>query len=228
MSFLLRILLFPITIIYWMVTALRNHLFDINYSRSFQFEPHVINIGNLSVGGSGKTPTVEYLIRLLKDKYVLATLSRGYRRTTKGFRLADQNDNYLSIGDEPFQYYSKFGHQVSVAVGEDRALAIPSILLERDNTQVILLDDAYQHRTVKPDLNILLTEFKKPFTSDYVLPSGRLRESRNGARRADIVLVTKCPEYVDASVQERLAQEIRKYSGPEVPVFFTRIRSAQY
>lgn len=135
-----------------------------------------INVGNLSVGGTGKTPMVEYLVRLLKPTYALATLSRGYKRKSKGFQIANSDSTAINIGDEPYQFYSKFGKEVVVAVGEERALAIPRILMEHPETQTILLDDAYQHRTVNPDLNILLTRYDNPFFKDFVLPSGMLRE----------------------------------------------------
>jgi len=223
MNFFTKVLLSPFPLIYGGITSLRNHLFDIGYKRSFIFEIPVISVGNLSVGGSGKTPTVEYLIRMLKDRYRLATLSRGYGRRTRGFRLASNEDDFRTIGDEPFQYFYKFGEEVSVAVGEERALAIPEILYHKEETEVILLDDAYQHRTVLPSVNILLTDYNRPFFSDSVLPVGRLRESRKGAKRADIVLVTKCPHTIDEGVMEKIIISIRKYSKTEVPVFFTRV-----
>ena len=219
----LRILLFPFALIYGAITGLRNHLYNIEYSKSFRFETPVISVGNLSVGGSGKTPTVEYLVRLLKDRYRLATLSRGYGRSTKGFRIANESDDYKTIGDEPFQYYTKFGNEVVVSVGEERALAIPNILHERDKVQVILLDDAYQHRAVDPHFNILITDFDQPFYKDYIMPSGRLRESRNGARRADAIIVSKCPANLDESDEQSIIAEIRAYSQADCPIFFTRI-----
>lgn len=203
----LGILLFPFTLIYDLVTRFRNYLYNSGYKRSFEFEANVIAVGNLSVGGTGKSPMVEYLIRLLNHKKVV-TLSRGYGRATRGFRLAGNDDSPKTIGDEPYQFFNKFKN-IHVAVGEQRAVAIPFILAELPETEVILLDDAFQHRPVKPSLNILLTDYNKPFFKDYILPSGRLRESRRGAKRADMIVVTKCPEQVDFEYYEG---QIRKYN----------------
>lgn len=227
MNILIKALLFPFSLIYGAITALRNHLYTIGYKHSFKFQTQVISVGNLNVGGSGKTPTVEYLIRLLKDDYRLATLSRGYGRKSRGFRLASGEDDFRSIGDEPFQYFTKFGDEVTVAVGEDRALAIPEILYHREDTQVILLDDAYQHRSVVPSVNILLTAFQRPFYNDVLLPAGRLRESREGANRAGIILVTKCPISISEAEMKAMTESIRKYSAEDCSVFFTRIRYGQ-
>ena len=215
------ILLYPFTVFYDLVTRFRNHLYDIEYKRSFQFETNVIGVGNLTVGGTGKTPMVEYLIRLLDDKYRIATLSRGYGRKTRGFHIAGSQDSATTLGDEPMQFHLKFKNKVRVAVGEERADAIPNILFEFPDNQVIILDDAYQHRPVRPDLNILLTDYYRPFFRDYVLPSGRLREARKGARRADIIVVTKCPPSVDTQAWE---ESIRSYASPGVLIAFSAIR----
>lgn len=214
----LGILLFPFTLLYDVITRFRNHLYDTGYKRSFSFETKIIAVGNLSVGGTGKTPLVEYIIRLLKDKRIV-TLSRGYGRKTSGFRLAENSDSPKTIGDEPYQFFCKF-KDIAVAVGEERALAIPFILAELPETEVILLDDAYQHRQVNPNLNILLTDYNKPFYNDYVLPSGRLRESRKGASRADVVVVTKCPEKVNYNVVEETIRNYNKHAH----VAFSTIR----
>ncbi len=199
MSFL-KVLLWPFTILYNLVTRVRNYLFDIGQKPSFKFDSVVISVGNLNVGGSGKTPMVEYLVRLLGTRYKVAILSRGFGRKTHGFRIASDDDNATTLGDEPYQYYLKFGKNVSVCVGEERALAIPTILNERPSTQIILLDDAFQHRTVVPQFSILLTEFSRPFYSDFVLPFGRLREARSGADRADAIIVTKCSPIYFSSI----------------------------
>jgi tetraacyldisaccharide 4'-kinase len=220
---LLKILLLPLSLIYLLLTKFRNHLFDIGYSRSFSFETLVINVGNLRVGGTGKTPHVEYLIRLLKDQFKIATLSRGYGRKTKGFFLADKNSTAKMIGDEPLQFFTKFAKDIVVSVGEERALAIPTILFEKPETQVIILDDAYQHRTVTPNFNILLSDYNHPFYEDIVLPAGRLRESRNGAKRANAVIVTKCPDDLLGEQKQDIKNKIRKYAEG-APVFFTGIR----
>ncbi|MEQ8576499.1 MAG: tetraacyldisaccharide 4'-kinase, partial [Fulvivirga sp.] len=161
----LGVLLLPFTFIYNSVTRFRNYLFDIGFKRSFEFDANVIGVGNLSVGGTGKSPMVEYLIKLLADNYKISTLSRGYGRKTRGFRIANANDSASSIGDEPYQFYNKFKN-VNVTVGEERAVAIPHILAELE-PDVILMDDAFQHRYVKPGLNIMLTDYSRPFYSDF-------------------------------------------------------------
>lgn len=221
---MLKIVLFPFSTLYDLVTRVRNYLYDIGKRPSIQFEANVISVGNLTVGGTGKTPHIEYLIRLLKDQYKVATLSRGYGRKTKGFRLADEKSSAATLGDEPFQYYRKFGHDIAVAVGEERAVAIPVILYERPATRVILLDDAYQHRAVRPLMNILLSDYNRPFYKDYLLPSGRLRESRTGAKRADALIVSKCPDNLEYKDQEEIVQNILPYIKKDTPVFFTGIR----
>lgn len=219
---LLRILLFPIACIYDLVTRIRNHLYDQGLKPSVKFDIPVVAVGNLTVGGTGKTPMIEHLIRLLQNEYKVATLSRGYGRKTKGIRIAKTSESASTIGDEPFQFYTKFGNRITVGVGEERALAIPTILQEHPEINVILLDDAFQHRKVSPSLSILLSDYNGPFYRDYVLPTGRLRESRQGAKRADAVVVTKCP--VDISDDEMMVIEnsIKKYTAK--PLFFTCIR----
>ena len=219
---ILRFLLFPFAILYNLVTGLRNRLYDRALKPSIKFDLPVIGIGNLAAGGTGKTPLTEYLIRLLARNYRVATLSRGYGRSTKGFRMAQPMDSALTIGDEPFQFFVKFGDRVKVAVGEERALAITNILHLHPKTQVILLDDAFQHRSVIPSLSILLTDYHRPFYEDFLLPAGRLRESRSGAGRADIVIVTKCPQEITDEEMIEIEKSIRAFV--ERPVFFTHIR----
>ncbi len=187
-----QLLLYPFAILYDLVTRFRNHLYNIEYKKSFQFETPVISVGNLSVGGTGKTPMISYLIDYFLSKgRTVATLSRGYGRKTKGFRVCTMGDSPETVGDEPFTYYETYGDQILVAVGEDRALAIPFILAEQPETDVILLDDAYQHRSVIPAFSILLTTKQRPFWKDHILPSGLLRESGAGASRSDAIIVTK-------------------------------------
>lgn len=214
----LKFIFWPFAALYNLVMRLRNHLYDIGQKRSFSFETVVISVGNLTVGGTGKTPMIEYLVRLLKKKYKLAILSRGYGRHTKGFRLATAADDADTIGDEPYQYYLKFGEEVLVAVGEERASAIPTLLNEELPPQIVLLDDAFQHRSVVPQLSILLTEYARPFYRDHLMPFGRLREARVGAARADAIVVTKC----DGSVESRMEidHKIKAYAGDK-PVFFS-------
>ncbi|MDH5250221.1 MAG: tetraacyldisaccharide 4'-kinase [Cyclobacteriaceae bacterium] len=219
---ILQILFYPFAMLYNLVTGIRNRMYDLGLRPSIKFDVPVVAVGNLTVGGTGKTPLTEYLIRLLAMDYKVATLSRGYGRKTKGFRMADSSDNADTIGDEPFQMYQKFGSSTSVAVGEDRAFAIPNILQAHPETDVILMDDAYQHRSVSPYLNILLSDYHRPFYEDHLLPAGRLRESRNSANRADVVVVTKCPSTLTDEAMIAIEKSIRVYV--EKPVFFSRIR----
>lgn len=219
----MKVPLYPLSLLYDGITRGRNRLYDRGWFHSFAFDPMLISVGNLSVGGTGKTPMVEYLLRLLQPQYALATLSRGYGRKTKGFRLAGPEDSALSLGDEPFQYYRKWKSLVPVAVGEDRAMAITQLLEAHPELNLILLDDAYQHRRVRPDLNILLTTYDRPFWTDKLLPLGRLRENRKGARRAHALVVTKCPESIAEKEKAALMQKAAKYLSPGVPVFFSSI-----
>lgn len=217
----LRFLLFPFAVLWNVITGIRNRLYDLGFKPSVTFDVPVISVGNLAVGGTGKTPLVEHLIRLLRPQYRVATLSRGYGRKTKGFRMARLGDDASTLGDEPFQIYRKFRDEALVSVGEDRALAISMLANEVDDLQVVLLDDAYQHRPVRPSFSILLTDYARPFYNDLLMPAGRLRESRRGAQRADLVVVTKCPEELGDDEMMRIEQQIRKYC--DKPVFFAGI-----
>jgi len=183
----------------------------------------VIAAGNLSAGGTGKSPMTEYLIRLLHAKYSLATLSRGYKRKTKGFLIADAYTGVDEIGDEPYQMYLKYNKVAKIAVGEERSIAIPNILLEYPETQVIIMDDGFQHRTVKPDLSILLTDYNHLFYQDHLLPWGRLREIKAGAKRAHAIVVTKCPANFNDKEVNTITENIRRYAGSSMPVHFSRI-----
>ena len=223
---LLRILLFPLAILYDGVTRVRNHLFNIGHRRSFRFEVPVIGVGNLTVGGAGKTPMIEYLIRLLATKNNISILSRGYGRVTRGLRFANNNETARTFGDEPLQLFKSYKDKVNVVVCEDRAFAIPHILQEFPQTNLILMDDAFQHRSVNPEMNILLTEYASPFYTDYVMPSGKLREARVGASRADVIIVTKCPAEISDSEMEEMTLAIQKRAGKK-QVFFTSIKYGQ-
>ncbi len=218
-----QIVLLPLTWLYGLAVRLRNYLYDIGYSRSFNYDIMVILVGNLRAGGTGKSPMVEYLIRLLQERYTLAVLSRGYKRQTKGFRLASPGMGARDLGDEAYQMYLKYGKKVRIAVGEERTLAIPTILLEHPETQVILMDDGYQHRAVRADLNILLTSYQQPFYEDYLLPAGRLREPRKAVRRAQMVVVTKCLPTISASERQQITERINAYTRGSIPVFFATI-----
>jgi tetraacyldisaccharide 4'-kinase len=219
-----HILTAPPAALYSSIMRFRNHLYDIGNKPEIHFELPVISVGNLSVGGTGKTPMTEYLIHLLMPQKKIAVLSRGYGRQTKGFILADARATAATIGDEPMQYFSKFGDSVTVAVGEDRVAAVPEILFAHPETEIIILDDAYQHRKIGRNLNLLLTEYSRPFYDDFVIPRGRLRESRSGAMRADAVVVTKCPEAITAEDRSRFIIAIHRYTKTETPVFFTKVQ----
>ncbi|TAG01225.1 MAG: tetraacyldisaccharide 4'-kinase [Cytophagia bacterium] len=222
---LLKILLLPFSFLYQCITDVRNYMYDKNYRKSFRFNLPVINVGNLTVGGTGKTPHVEYLLRLLLNKNIkIGTLSRGYGRKTKGFILADETATAEQIGDEPLQFYHQFKDKISVSVGEERALAIPYLLYEKPDIQVIILDDAFQHRPVNPSFNILLTDYHRLFYKDFTFPAGRLRESRKGAKRADVVIVTKCNDSISVEEKREITQHIHQYTKENLAVFFTNFR----
>lgn len=214
-------LLYPFAILYDAITSVRNRLYDTGVKPAAKFDIPVIGVGNLSVGGTGKSPMIEYLIRLFWPQFKVATLSRGYGRKTRGFRIAGAGDNAFTLGDEPFQFHRKFKDKAVVAVGEDRAFAIPNILQGYPDRDVILLDDAFQHRRVQPCFQILLTDYNNLFVSDYLLPAGRLRESKRGAARADVVVVTKCPPHVSDDEMMDIERSIREYT--KKAVFFTKI-----
>ena len=183
----------PLSWIYGSVVRFRNFLFDVGVLKSRSFSIPIISVGNITVGGTGKTPHVEYLIRLLKDLTSVAVLSRGYKRKSKGFVMADSKSTVKEIGDEPFQMKKKFPN-VTIAVDKSRVHGIETLTGQDRNLDVILLDDAFQHRYVKPGINILLVDYHRLIIYDKLLPAGRLREPLSGKNRADIVIVTKCPQ----------------------------------
>jgi tetraacyldisaccharide 4'-kinase len=186
------LLLLPFAVIYGLIVFVRNKLFDFGILRQQSFPIPVISVGNLSAGGTGKTPHVEYLIKLLEKENKLATLSRGYGRKTKGFVKVDDDATAITVGDEPLLYKRKFP-EILISVDENRVDGIQQIIAQQPSTEIVLLDDAFQHRYVKPGLSILLTDYYKPFSHDYLLPSGSLREYRTGMKRAEIIVVSKCP-----------------------------------
>lgn len=216
---LLRKTLFPLAIIYWLVTFIRNWLYDIGLFRSISFDVPIIAVGNLSVGGTGKTPHVEYLIRLLMDSHKIAVLSRGYKRITNGFIIANEDATADTIGDEPFQFYTKFKKKCIVAVDVNRRNGIKNLLSLPNKPDVILLDDAFQHRRVKAGYYILLTSYNDLFVDDYILPFGNLREPSFGKKRADLIIVTKCPN----DLKEIEQQQILKKLQVSCPVFFSTV-----
>lgn len=215
-----RIFLLPFALLYWLVIGIRNWMFDKKILPSSSFGLPLICVGNLSVGGTGKSPMVEYLVLSLKDRYKLGTLSRGYKRKTTGYALADEKTTALEIGDEPMQFHLKFP-DLPVAVGEERIVAIPQLLHDRPETQVIILDDAFQHRTVRAGLNILLTDYNNLFTRDFYLPTGDLRDLKSSYTRAEVIVVTKCRKDLDETEKKKIIREIRPVPGQQV--FFTCI-----
>jgi tetraacyldisaccharide 4'-kinase len=202
----------PIALLYGLITRIRNLLFDLKILRSEKFEIPVIAIGNLVAGGSGKTPMVEYIIKLINNDKSIATLSRGYKRKTKGYRLAGENESVETLGDEPLQYHQKFSN-LNVAVCESRTEGINQLLTDMPSLQAIILDDAFQHRYVKPQLSILVTDYFKLFTRDNLLPYGRLREPISGRKRADIIVVTKTPRVFSPIVRKQILEEIKPFPG---------------
>ena len=217
----LRFFLAPFGILYWSITSLRNWLYQKKIFRSLSFSLPIINVGNLSVGGTGKTPHVELIIRILKDSNKITTLSRGYGRKVYGFQMADQSSTALSIGDEPYQFYRKFGDEINVAVDADRVNGVSEICLRDEGVEVIILDDAFQHHSIKPGLNILLTDYSAPFFNDFILPVGNLRESRKGKSRGDIIIVTKCPDDLSDEVKLDFVNQIAP--NPAQHMFFSSV-----
>jgi tetraacyldisaccharide 4'-kinase len=215
----LRLLLLPFSILYSGILRLRNYLFDTGMWKVNTFPVPVICIGNLSMGGTGKTPHTEYLIRLLGSQFKLATLSRGYGRSTSGFRYVTPLSLASESGDEPLQFAKKFSPSLIVAVDENRKEGIDRLLTDHPEADVVLLDDAFQHRQVQAGLSILLTDYTRPYYADFVLPAGNLREPRSGARRADVVIVTKCPDHLPSEEKAEICLRIGK---PHV--FFSTIR----
>src|SRR6201991_3119222 len=217
----IRILLFPVSLFYAVVVKMRNWCFDKKILSSTAFNLPIICVGNLAVGGTGKSPMVELLIRTLRSKFEIAVLSRGYKRKTRGYALANESTTALDIGDEPMQFHQKFP-DVAVAVGEERIVAIPQLLHDRPDTKVIILDDAFQHRSVRPGMNILLTDYSNLFTRDWWLPSGDLRDAPSSYKRADLIIVTKCPEDLRENERQSITQEIAPL--PHQQVFFSSIQ----
>lgn len=216
------IFLFPFVFIYGFITEIRNLMFEIGILKQFIPAIPVICIGNLNAGGTGKTPMVEYIIDLLlKQNIKIAVLSRGYGRKSKGFLMADKNCTAADIGDEPFQIYCRF-EKIHLAVCEKRVEGVQRIMHDHPETDVILLDDAFQHRYLKAGLNILLTTFKDPFFNDCLLPAGRLRERRKGAKRANMVVVSRSPENFGREAEDYFRKKIIKLT--DAPVFFSFLK----
>ena len=216
---ILRKILYPFAVLYGFITSFRNFLFDKGILKSHSFDLPIIAVGNLSVGGTGKTPQIEYLIRLLSPTNKIATLSRGYKRKSEGFILADASSNAEILGDEPFQFYQKFPN-ILVAVDANRKNGIEQ-LIQISQPDIILLDDAFQHRKVKAGFYILLTAYNDLYANDFILPTGNLRESRSGAERANIVVVTKCPPNLSDKEKNDIERKLQLESLQKL--FFTSI-----
>ena len=223
-KWLIKVLLFPLAMVYGLGVSVRDLFYRKGFLRAVEFSIPTISVGNLSIGGAGKTPHIEYLVRLLKDYIYVATLSRGYQRKTRGFLEVDPRHSANEVGDEPLQFKRKFS-DIVVTVGESRTFAIPKILTSYPHIQAVLLDDAYQHRPIKPGLNILLTEYNHPFTRDLLLPAGRLREWRSAYRRADVMVVSKCPPELGEDERQAMIKELNPYPGQNV--FFSYFKYQQ-
>ena len=215
-----RILLFPFALVYLVITTFRNFLYNVNFLKSYSFDSTIIGVGNLSLGGTGKTPFVEFLIKKYSKRFNIALISRGYKRKSIGFYKADSNSSPDLIGDEPFQIFKKFSN-ITVAVDKNRANAISKILNEEKRTNLFILDDSFQHRKVKPNVNIILTTFNDPFYDDCIFPIGNLRESKKSINRADIVVVTKSPKDLKTDKKNQIKSKLN--IAHHQNVFFTSI-----
>lgn len=220
----LRKILTPFSVLYGEITAVRNKMYDADLLKSTSFDIPIIVVGNLSVGGTGKSPQIEYLIRLLLNDYKIAVLSRGYKRRTKGFIIANQYASAESIGDEPMQFYQKFD-DIIVAVDANRVHGIQQLNALQHKPDIILLDDAFQHRKVEAGFNILLTSFDNLYVDDMMLPTGELREKVSGASRAQVVIVTKCPDNLSEKAQFDIAKRLKIEAHQTI--FFTKIAYAE-
>lgn len=215
-----RLILLPASKMYGMATWIRNKMFDLGILRQKEFSVPVIVVGNIAAGGTGKTPHVEYIISTLRHGYHIAVLSRGYKRSTRGFIMASQRSTPADIGDESYQIFHKFNCEVTVAVCEDRVAGINELLRIDPNINLVILDDAFQHRYVKPQVSIVITEFSRPVFEDSLLPYGRLRESKQGLHRADIVIASKCTDKIKALDYSIFAANLDLY--PYQKLFFSK------
>ena len=218
-----KLLLYPFALIYGFIVFIRNRMYDLKILKSKEFDIPVISVGNITVGGTGKTPHTEYLIRLLKEEFSVATLSRGYKRKTKGFRRVGINSTVSEAGDEPLQLKNKFP-DITVSVCENRVKGVEKLKEEIAGNKppdVVLLDDAYQHRRITPGINILLIDYNRPIKKDMLLPAGRLREGKFQMRRANIIIFTKCPPEITPLMRRILQKDVRL--KPYQELFFTTL-----
>ena len=217
---LFRYFLFPFSFLYYIITLIRNLFFDWEIFKSQKLQEPSICIGNLSVGGSGKTPMTIYLSNLLKNDFQVQILSRGYGRKTSGYKEVTLDSTSDDVGDEPLLYKKRFKSEITVAVAEKRSLGANELLKIQTKNSILLLDDAFQHRSVNAGFSVLLTPFQQIFSNDFLFPVGNLREARCGAIRADCIVITKCPESIEASHKNRIIECMQKYSKP---IFFSSI-----
>lgn len=217
---ILSFLLYPFSLLYGLAIWFRNTLFDLKIIKSREFPIPVISVGNITVGGTGKTPVIQFIIELLKDEYKVATLSRGYKRKTRPFILSGPNPTVMEIGDEPVQIKHRYP-DIHVAVDRRRVNGIEQLMNSIPDLNVILLDDAFQHRHVNPGLSILLIDFNRPLSEDWLLPAGRLREQAYERRRANIILITKCPDRLKPIERRLIVKDLKLY--PFQHLFFTRL-----
>ena len=220
----MRILLLPISFFYHIVLTIRHKLYDWKLLKTTRFENPIICVGNLNLGGTGKTPHSEYLINLLKGSFRVATLSRGYGRKTKGFQLADTQSTFEDLGDEPLQYHRKYP-EIAVGVDEDRVEGVTHLLWEQ-GVEVVLLDDAFQHRKIEAGLNILLTEFQHLYIDDFLFPAGTLRDVKSAAKRADMIVVSKSPKDLDETTKATIIAKLKPEAHQKV--FFSTIEYGHF
>ena len=217
----IKILLFPFAFIYGIVVYVRNLLYDYNFLHSITHQKPIICVGNISYGGTGKTPTVEYIFTLLKENFQIAILSRGYKRNSKGFVLANEKSLSTDIGDEPKQFKNKF-KDIYVAVSENRNEGVKKIIAIKKDIDCIILDDAFQHRAIKAGFYLLVTDYNNLFYKDFLLPVGTLREFSKGYKRADVIIVSKCPSDISSDEKNQILRKIK--SKPHQQVVFSYIK----
>ncbi len=213
-------LLYPFSLLYGLIIWIRNLLFDYKLIQSTEFPIPIISVGNITVGGTGKTPHIEHMVELLKDEFRVATLSRGYKRKTRQFILADPDSKVRDIGDEPVQIKQKYP-DIHVAVDRKRVNGVRKLMDQIPDLDVILLDDAFQHRHIKPGMSILLIDFNRPMSEDCLLPAGRLREQSYERRRSNIILITKCPDRLKPIERRIIVKDLKLY--PFQHLFFTKL-----
>lgn len=212
--------LYPFSLIYHLVTAIRNLFYNLGFFKSTKFKTPIVSVGNLAVGGSGKSPMVMYLADLLSKNYRTGVLSRGYGRITKGYGITNYESNYKTVGDEAMQLFERFKNRFVIGVSEDRVFGARKIIDDMD-LDVLILDDAFQHRAINPGFNILMTDYNDPYFKDFLLPAGNLRESRANKKRAQVIMVSKCPENLTEEKKQYYVSRIRP--SQDQKVFFSSI-----